>query len=109
MQDAVECGGTDCNDDNPDAYFGQSGFFDVPMAGMPEELRFDYNCSGVHEIDPEHLSAGCALLTCNQHGYVEGAAQCGQQDGWVRCQVLMNLCSAVAEAPPSDVGALKCH
>lgn len=97
--DAVECGGTDCNDSNPDVFVGATEVCD--------EANVDEDCDPrtVGELDADGDSA-VSSACCNQGG--DGAVHCGpdcddSQPGiagpgdWAHCQACNTPCE-VAQA-----------
>lgn len=63
---------TDCNDDHPDVYPGQTAWFGTAIPGAPADRDYDYDCDG-----NETRRYGCSLLPCSGPsclgaGYIEG-------------------------------------
>lgn len=101
------CNGTDCNDEDPRAWFGQKAYFDSPMLGQPAPgfTEFDFDCSETEEKDPTYLLGACVLLNgCSGEGFDDGTSVCGTVNGWMKCKTL--ACEPQPE--PTDQ-LLRCH
>jgi hypothetical protein len=58
LASAVECGGTDCDDSDPDVFVGQTNFFEKARANG----SFDYDCNGVEQREFETFK--CSGVSC---------------------------------------------
>ena len=66
----------DCRDDLPNAFPGQTAYFDEPFGepNKPDGKSFDFDCDGSETPDPSNSfpdpAPECALLTCGGSGYL---------------------------------------
>lgn len=80
---SIACGGTDCDDNNPNAYTGQTNFFEVPR----QDGSFDYNCNSVEEREFETVKCAglCAAKTNVFIGDPMNPAPCGAMASFGNC------------------------
>ncbi len=66
--------GGDCDDDDPDVFFGQTAYFPGPYTKKNGSKSFDYDCSNKEEQAPPAKKAAtkCTLsgITCAGSGYI---------------------------------------
>jgi len=80
-----ECGQVlDCDDAEPNAFPGQSIFFDLPRASG----GFDYDCNGSEEKFDTEAGGTCQTdwWTCTGTGWDQGVPACGELGNWHRCE-----------------------
>lgn len=97
---AVECGGTDCDDNNDDVFVGQTNFFETPRANG----SYDYNCSGVNEREFETVKCMglCAAKTNVFIGDPMNPAPCGAMASFGNC-------SGLCQTSNLTVKPMRCH
>jgi hypothetical protein len=81
---STTCAG-DCDDADPNAYPGQTGFFSVMTKGKG---NFDYNCDSTEEKEINQL-VSCVRVgsDCQGHGWQQGAIPgCGVQGVFITCK-----------------------
>ena len=63
--------GGDCNDDNKVVFPHKAGFAADGYTSSGNAVSFDYDCSGMEEVDPSSKGAApaCSLLSCTGSGF----------------------------------------
>jgi hypothetical protein len=95
------CGGDDCDDNQPDVHPGQTVYFVDPTHVGGSD--FDYDCNGVPDQDPQYKAIDCSKLLgldCNQSGSgFLGTAlpACGQAANYGHCEKPLLTCVDVVE------------
>jgi hypothetical protein len=80
---ATTCAG-DCDDADPNAYPGQTGFFSVATKGKG---NFDYNCDKTEEKEVNQI-VNCVRVgsDCQGHGWQGSIPGCGVQAVFITCK-----------------------
>ncbi|MEZ4323527.1 MAG: putative metal-binding motif-containing protein [Myxococcota bacterium] len=83
---------TDCDDNNPQAHPGQTGWFSSPLSNG----SYDYDCNGSQTLRYTSTSAGC---------FVQGFG-CSGSDGWVGSLPQCGQAGQYQDDCDLDIGAL---
>jgi hypothetical protein len=77
------CAG-DCDDADPNAYPGQTGFFSSPTKG---KSNYDYNCDTIEEMEGAQL-VNCVRVgtDCQGDGWQGSIPGCGVQGVFIQCR-----------------------
>ncbi|MFT3771183.1 MAG: hypothetical protein QM820_37690 [Minicystis sp.] len=95
------CGGSDCDDHDPDVYLGQTKYFGQPSANPA--IGFDYDCSGKAEQNPDlQKTVDCGLIglpcAAGEGFLAKVPPACGESAPWGTCkQNGLGCVSAVIE------------
>lgn len=84
-----ECGGDDCDDDDPKVRPSQTQYFSVPSSNP--DVGFDYDCDGQSTRDPSQPLLSCpGLLVCpnsSTQGFHGTLPTCGETGSWGACKL----------------------
>jgi hypothetical protein len=110
-QEAIACGGHDCDDDDANVFKGQTEYFAVPA----KNGGFDYDCSG--GPDREHTTtvacSGLLGVDCDNKlpGFLFSLPLCGETGQWGGCQVVAGpppLSLAQCDPYPTGTATMRC-
>lgn len=82
-----DCGGTDCNDNDPDVWPGQPDYFADPST---HDSPFDYNCDGKEEKRFNQTVDCSGAVGCDTAsvGYIGAPPACGEDGNYGSCETL---------------------
>jgi hypothetical protein len=72
---------TDCNDNNPNVFPGQTALFGVGIDGTftnKADSNWDYDCDGIRTMDPLYTCGTCNA-GCGTNGCSGAGVTCGSQ------------------------------
>lgn len=106
---AHPCCGTDCDDDDPNAFKGQTQYIGVPNPKLVDS--FDYDCDGGAELDKDQLinqtgslaqcADGLGGLLCKAGEGYSTEAHCGENDDeYYKCVGLLGGGCGGEQIPP---------
>jgi hypothetical protein len=82
LAEGSSCAGNDCDDGDPDAHPGQTGWFTTPRKTAG---GFDYDCNGTVELEFTSVISCVVALCPTTQGYFGTTPQCGQAADWGDC------------------------
>jgi hypothetical protein len=85
--DGPQCGGDDCDDDDPEVFPGQTEFFSTPANDAV--IGYDYDCSDEIERPGSQVALVCdavSLTKCDDYqGFLGDVPACGATGSWGTC------------------------